>query len=53
MIADCYKITTFGLIKPGEEIPEEKLIEVESDSEGAAENADPVETPKPDKRRKK
>lgn len=53
MIADCYEITTFGLIKPGQEIPEEKPIEVKSDSEGAAENAAPVEAPKPTKRRKK
>lgn len=53
MIADCYEITTFGLIKPGQEIPEEKPIEVKSDSEGAAENAAPAETPEPTKRQKK
>lgn len=53
MIADCYEITTFGLIKPGEEIPEEKPNEVKSDDEGAAFSAAPVEAPKPTKRRKK
>lgn len=53
MIADCYLITTFGLIKPGQEIPEEKPNEVKDNDEGAAENAAPVEAPKPTKRRKK
>ena len=53
MIADCYEITTFGLIKPGQEIPEEKPVEVTGNDEGAVEETAPVEAPKPTKRRKK
>lgn len=51
MKADCYILTRFGVIRPGEEIPEEKKPEV-VESEGAVSTA-PVEAPKPTKRRKK
>lgn len=51
MKADCYILTRFGTIRPGEEIPEEKKPEV-VESEGAVSTA-PVEAPKPTKRHKK
>ena len=53
MKADCYILTRFGTIRPGEEIPEEKPIEVTGNNEGAVEEAAPVEAPKPKKRQKK
>lgn len=53
MKADCYIFTRTGVIKPGEEIPEEKPVEVTGDDEGAVEETAPVEAPKPTKRRKK
>lgn len=53
MKADCFIFTRFGVIRPGEEIPEEKPVEVTGNDEGAVEEAVPVEAPKPTKRRKK
>lgn len=53
MKADCYVLTRFGVIKPGEEIPEEKPVEVTGNDEGAVEETAPVEAPKPKKRQKK
>lgn len=53
MKADCYIFTRTGVIKPGEEIPEEKPVEVTGKDEGAVEETAPVEAPKPTKRRKK
>lgn len=52
MIADCYKITDFGLIKPGEEIPE--VVEQNEDKGNGGET--PTEAPvevKKTRRRKK
>lgn len=53
MKADCYILTRTGVIKPGEEIPEEKPVEVTGEDEGAVEETVPVEAPKPKKRQKK
>ena len=54
MKADCYILTRTGVIRPGEEIPEEKPVEVVTgNDEGAVEETVPVEAPKPTKRRKK
>lgn len=53
MKADCFIFTRFGVIRPGEEIPEEKPIEVTGNDEGAVEETAPVEAPKPKKRQKK
>ena len=54
MIADCYKITDFGLIKPGEEIPEGKAVVVEekADKGGGDNAAVPVEAKKTRRRKK-
>jgi hypothetical protein len=53
MKADCYIFTRFGVIRPGEVIPEEKPVEVTGNDEGAVEETAPVEAPKPKKRQKK
>ena len=53
MKADCYILTRTGVIRPGEEIPEENPVEVTGENEGAVEETAPVEAPKPTKRRKK
>lgn len=53
MKADCFIFTRFGVIRPGEEIPEEKPVEVTGNDEGAVEETAPVEAPKPKKRQKK
>ncbi len=53
MKADCYIFTRFGVIRPGEVIPEEKPVEVTGNDEGAVEETAPIEAPKPKKRQKK